>query len=56
MRERIISQLGEINIYFDCVENIPLNRNGKFQAVVSKIKRTNVLNENKSNLEKGVIE
>lgn len=41
MRERIISQLGEINIYFDCVENIPLNNNGKFQAVISKIKRKN---------------
>jgi len=39
MRERIASQLGEINIYFDCVENIPLNKNGKFQAVVSKIKK-----------------
>lgn len=37
MRERIISQLGEINIRFECVENIPLNKNGKFQAVVSKI-------------------
>ena len=40
MRDRIISQLGEMNIYFDCVENIPLNNNGKFQAVVSKFKRT----------------
>jgi phenylacetate-CoA ligase len=38
MRERIISQLGEINIRFECVENIPLNKNGKFQAVVSKLK------------------
>src|SRR4030095_9846918 len=40
MRERIISQLGEMNIYFDRVENIPLNNNGKFQAVVSKLKHT----------------
>jgi phenylacetate-CoA ligase len=40
MRERIISQLGEMNIYFDCVENIPLNNNGKFQAVVSKVQHT----------------
>jgi phenylacetate-CoA ligase len=39
MRERIVSQLGEINIYFECVEKIPLNRNGKFQAVVSNVKR-----------------
>ena len=45
MRERIVSQLGDINIYFDCVENIPLNENGKFIAVVSKINRTNVFRE-----------
>jgi len=38
MSERITSQLGDMNIYFDCVENIPLNQNGKFQAVISKIK------------------
>ncbi len=37
IRERIISQLGEMNIYFDCVESIPLNNNGKFQAVISKM-------------------
>jgi phenylacetate-CoA ligase len=37
MRERITSQLGDMNIYFDCVENIPLNNNGKFQAVISKM-------------------
>jgi phenylacetate-CoA ligase len=42
MRERIVSQLGDMNIYFDCVEKIPLNKNGKFIAVVSKINRTNV--------------
>ena len=45
MRERIISQLGEMNIYFDCVENIPLNNNGKFQAVVSKLDATKVFSE-----------
>jgi len=43
MRERIISQLGDINIRFECVENIPLNKNGKFQAVMSKIKRKHIL-------------
>jgi hypothetical protein len=43
MRERIISQLGDINIYFDCVDAIPLNKNGKFQAVISKVKRTKAL-------------
>jgi phenylacetate-CoA ligase len=43
MSERLISQLGDINIYFDCVEKIPLNRNGKFQAVISKIKRNNAI-------------
>ncbi|CAN5204428.1 exopolysaccharide biosynthesis protein VpsH [soil metagenome] len=36
---RIISQLGEINILIEEVENIPLNNNGKFQAVVSKLKK-----------------
>jgi phenylacetate-CoA ligase len=40
MQERIISQLGEMNIYFDCVENIQLNNNGKFQAVISKVNRS----------------
>jgi phenylacetate-CoA ligase len=45
MQERIISQLGEMNIYFDCVENIPLNNNGKFQAVVSKLTRTKAFRE-----------
>jgi len=47
MRERIISQLGEINIYFDRVENIPLNNNGKFQAVVSKLKQHKSFREEK---------
>jgi phenylacetate-CoA ligase len=45
MRQRIISQLGEMNIYFDCVQNIPLNNNGKFKAVISKVKRTKALNK-----------
>lgn len=39
IRNRIISQLGEMDIEIETVENIPLNNNGKFQAVISKIKR-----------------
>jgi len=49
MRQRIVSQLGEINIYFDCVESIPLNNNGKFQAVISKVKRKKILHETEKN-------
>jgi phenylacetate-CoA ligase len=45
MRERIISQLGEINIRFECVEDIPLNKNGKFRAVVSKLTHKNLFCE-----------
>jgi phenylacetate-CoA ligase len=37
--QRVVSQLGEINILIEEVSNIPLNRNGKFQAVISKVKR-----------------
>jgi phenylacetate-CoA ligase len=39
IRQRIISQLGEMNITIEETSNIPLNNNGKFQAVISKVKR-----------------
>jgi len=38
IRQRINSQLGEMEIVIEEVETIPLNKNGKFQAVVSKLK------------------
>ncbi len=39
MKKRIESQLGEINIIIEEVTNIPLTDNGKFKAVISKVKR-----------------
>lgn len=39
IRERVISQLGDVNITIEETSSIPLNRNGKFQAVISKVKR-----------------
>ncbi|MCW3115612.1 MAG: phenylacetate--CoA ligase family protein [Segetibacter sp.] len=39
IRQRVVSQLGDINILIEEVASIPLNRNGKFQAVISKVKR-----------------
>ena len=39
IRQRVVSQLGEINISIEAVPSIPLNGNGKFQAVISKVKR-----------------
>jgi phenylacetate-CoA ligase len=38
IEQRIESQLGKININILEVEEIPLNKNGKFQAVISRIK------------------
>lgn len=40
IKQRIESQLGEMNITVEDVPNIPLTNNGKFKAVVSKIKNT----------------
>ena len=37
IRKRIESQLGEISITIETVKEIPLNNNGKFQAVISKL-------------------
>jgi phenylacetate-CoA ligase len=39
IRQRIISQLGHMHIVIEEVPTIPLNNNGKFQAVVSKLKK-----------------
>ncbi len=39
IKQRIESQLGNMNIVIEDVPNIPLTKNGKFQAVVSKINR-----------------
>lgn len=39
IRERMISQLGEIRLIINEVEHIPRNKNGKFTSVISKVKR-----------------
>lgn len=39
IEDRIKSQLGDINVFIEEVDNIPLTANGKFKAVVSKIER-----------------
>lgn len=38
IKERMISQLGNINVQVTACTKIPLNRNGKFKAVISQIK------------------
>lgn len=43
IKERIESQLGTMEIHVEQVTSIPLNNNGKFQAVISKIKRINTV-------------
>jgi phenylacetate-CoA ligase len=40
IKKRMQSQLGDINITIIAVPEIPLNKNGKFQAVVSNMQRT----------------
>ena len=37
IKKRIISQLGEVNVYIEEAENILVGTNGKFKAVVSKL-------------------
>lgn len=39
IRSRMRSQLGDINLIIEEVGDIPLNKNGKFQAVVSMLKK-----------------
>jgi phenylacetate-coenzyme A ligase PaaK-like adenylate-forming protein len=41
--DRMTSQLGQVNIQFDYVSEILNNKNGKYQAVISKIKKKDVL-------------
>lgn len=41
IRKRMQSQLGDINLELIEVKQIPRNQNGKFPAVVSKVKREN---------------
>jgi phenylacetate-CoA ligase len=38
IKKRIRSQLGDMNVMVEEVDNIPLSKNGKFRAVVSKLK------------------
>jgi phenylacetate-CoA ligase len=38
IKERMISQLGEVDVKICEVESIPRNQNGKFKAVISKVK------------------
>lgn len=39
---RMVSQLGEVDVYVDRVSHIPRNGNGKFKAVISHVKRGEV--------------
>ncbi|MCU0320947.1 MAG: hypothetical protein MUE72_00950 [Chitinophagaceae bacterium] len=39
IKDRIISQLGEVKISIEEVNEIPLTSNGKFKAVISTVKR-----------------
>lgn len=39
MKDRIVSQLGEVNVIIEQVPEIPLTANGKFKAVISTVKR-----------------
>lgn len=39
IKQRVSSQLGELTITIEETDNIPLNKNGKFQSVISKVKR-----------------
>lgn len=41
IRKRLHSQLGEVNVVIEQVDNIPRGPNGKFKAVISHIKRKN---------------
>jgi len=43
IEQRIKSQLGDIKIHIKEVKNIPLTANGKFKAVISKIKKPHSL-------------
>ena len=38
IKERMISQLGEVDVKIFEIESIPRNQNGKFKAVISRVK------------------
>jgi phenylacetate-CoA ligase len=40
--KRIYSQLGEVNVQIFEMKEIPCGNNGKFRAVISKVKRVNL--------------
>jgi hypothetical protein len=39
MKQRVFSQLGDIEIIIEEVNDIPLTANGKFKAVISSVQR-----------------
>ena len=39
IKKEFSERLGDINLTFDLVNEIPVNKNGKFQAVISKLKK-----------------
>lgn len=45
IRRRMVSQLGDLTLTIVEVENIPRNKNGKFQAVISNVKRNTVVSK-----------
>jgi len=38
IKSRMISQLGEVSIHINEMSDLPVGNNGKFRAVISKIK------------------
>lgn len=42
LTKRIYSQLGELNVQIFEMKEIPCGNNGKFRAVISKVKRVNL--------------
>jgi len=43
IKKRMVSQLGDVHVAVHVVDSIPRNRNGKFQAVISHVKRNSCL-------------
>jgi len=43
IKKRMASQLGDVHVAVHVVDSIPRNRNGKFQAVISHVKRNSGL-------------
>jgi phenylacetate-CoA ligase len=40
LKERLYNQLGNVNVYISELKEIPAGANGKFRAVISKIKKS----------------